>query len=507
MPEDIPLTLRYMGFKGYQTLTPLNDTQHVNMSITDLDRAQGLQLFDHVLEDQGARLASVLRTIKCSPLLASLFIVLTRHKTKLGNAMFGAHQSSFCTVFYQPSRVVLPRVIPLHATNTSNDTNNTSLDLFLADCPAQVNLPLAKKLCQLFPNAIRSLDLAGADHLTDEAIYVFANSCQRLAHVNLSKCPKISEQSVEYLLETKPGLKSLLLDSCTQFTDTLVASIAKFGMALEHLALWHTVSDKSLQQLSKCLNLKHLQLINNHVISDKALAKLLKRLDLVSLNIDGCHSVNSNKTFAATIGPLTCEALTGHVHLTALSIRAVVGITDDTLTPVIEACPSLVVLMADDCPNIGKQTVHAFGDTLTPVKALSLRRTTGWSDVNDTALTKLFLAFDKPRADWSEIATKKNERKGRAATIARSSLKKKNRPALKIAASPGSAVQFASGAPNMEILDLYRCNKLTDASISKIAAHDQIWQSLRVLDLSYCAQITDQGLMQLSKCSLLEDLR
>ena len=184
------------------------------------------------------------------------------------------------------------------------------------------------------------------------------------------------------------------------------------------------------------------------------------------------------------------------------SIMEFARVGTSTMTPVIEACPSLAVLIADDCPNIGKQTVQMFGDTLTPVKALSLRRTTGWSDVDDEALTKLFLALDKPRATWSDLV--KHDHKGRATTIGRTSLKKKHRPPLKLA----NALQFNDRSPpNMEILDLYRSNKLTDASIAKIATHDRIWQSLRVLDLSYCAQITDQGLMQLSKCRLLEDLR
>jgi hypothetical protein len=57
----------------------------------------------------------------------------------------------------------------------------------------------------------------------------------------------------------------------------------------------------------------------------------------------------------------------------------------------------------------------------------------------------------------------------------------------------------------IQILDLYRCTKLTNKSLSEIAL--KCADSIRILDLSYCLQITDSSVACLAKCRFLEDLR
>lgn len=57
----------------------------------------------------------------------------------------------------------------------------------------------------------------------------------------------------------------------------------------------------------------------------------------------------------------------------------------------------------------------------------------------------------------------------------------------------------------IQILDFYRCTKLTDKSLSEVALNCA--SSLRILDLSYCPQLSDSSVALLANCKLLEDLR
>jgi len=56
----------------------------------------------------------------------------------------------------------------------------------------------------------------------------------------------------------------------------------------------------------------------------------------------------------------------------------------------------------------------------------------------------------------------------------------------------------------LEFLDLSRCSNIKDRSLEALCKNCA--ESLRVIDISYCQHLTDNGVRALSMCLSLEDL-
>jgi hypothetical protein len=116
-----------------------------------------------------------------------------------------------------------------------------------------------------------------------------------------------------------------------------------------------------------------------------------------------------------------------------------------------------------------------------------------------------------------ENSTRSNEQLNKVKTITQNSKEEKNnensvknKESLIQNAKEEDSIKVEASNVNrtpttIQILDFYRCTKLTDKSLSEVAL--KCASSLRILDLSYCPQLSDSSVALLANCRLLEDLR
>lgn len=299
--------VQFIGLKGYQ----VKDTPHPSVrasetthrEITSMSESQGealpipkesiepltdpqalvqthLPLFHNILESQGAKFASLLRLLKCSPLLEALFVVFTWHRMQQTAMSSTPSEDRFVSLYryiehtafndvvvyfplYNNSRLRIPAIgsldnigpefaspsnIPSSSSTASSVTSN-KLNLGclrtvkFVNCSPQVNVSILKRLkYYMVTRSVTSLDLSGSTHLTDGGVLALT-LLPNLSQLSLQFCPKITDHAIAVLLEKKPTLRSLFLTGCEQLTNNVVLSISRLGVSLEVLALSNVLSE------------------------------------------------------------------------------------------------------------------------------------------------------------------------------------------------------------------------------------------------------------------------
>lgn len=167
--------------------------------------------------------------------------------------------------------------------------------------------------------ALRVLSLSMCTQLNDTAISHLVQIAPRVRHLNISKCPLITDKSVGLIAQTyNHGLHYLHLGHCIKITDCAIAFIVE------------SCSRLTFFDAANCANL-----------TDASLAFLAKLPRLRRIGVVKCNEIGAAGVMALSVRPEGVETSSPieRLHLSYCS-----SISIQSIKMVLDACPRLVHL-------------------------------------------------------------------------------------------------------------------------------------------------------------------
>lgn len=168
-------------------------------------------------------------------------------------------------------------------------------------------------------DTLRALSLSMCAQLNDTAIAHLVQIAPRVRHLNISKCPLITDKAVGLIAQTyNHGLHYLHLGHCIKITDCAVAFIAE------------SCSRLTFFDAANCANL-----------TDASLAFLAKMPRLRRIGVVKCNEIGAAGVMALSVRPEGAETSSPieRLHLSYCS-----SISIQSIKMVLDACPRLVHL-------------------------------------------------------------------------------------------------------------------------------------------------------------------
>lgn len=128
---------------------------------------------------------------------------------------------------------------------------------------------------------LQALDISGCTQITDEAILKILNYCPNLTDLNLERCFKLTQKSIEALVKAPIKLTAIHFEELQDLTDEHVGIIGKrFGKELHTISIkyCYKITDKSANLLvDTCSNLKVICLFGSPLLTSKILHTLYSK--------------------------------------------------------------------------------------------------------------------------------------------------------------------------------------------------------------------------------------
>jgi len=162
---------------------------------------------------------------------------------------------------------------------------------------ANLDLTFSKEVLSL-----TSLNLSLCKELSDSSLTRIALKCPNLENIDLAGCSKITNGGLRFLSWNLSKLKTLNLRSCRQVSDAGIANLCGMddlpnpaSLSLQSLSLQdcQKLSDDSLRYISqKMPNLKSINLSFCVSVTDTGLKSLAKIASLEEINLRSCDNVS-----------------------------------------------------------------------------------------------------------------------------------------------------------------------------------------------------------------------
>lgn len=182
--------------------------------------------------------------------------------------------------------------------------------------------------------SLLALDITGLDQVTDKTMVTVADNCLRLQGLNITGCKKITDMSVVAIAKTCRHLKRLKFNGCAQLTDTSIMTVAAHSTHLLEIDL-HGLSNVEgpsiTALLTSCPHLREVRLAHCTKLSDDAFTSLPSALEM----------------------PFTLDALR------ILDLTDCNDLGDKGVERIIDACPRLRNLILAKCRAITDRAVLA----------------------------------------------------------------------------------------------------------------------------------------------------
>lgn len=150
------------------------------------------------------------------------------------------------------------------------------------------------KFVTMFPS-IKELDLSSCQ-ITDDSLVRIAEAYPDLKGINLSQCLQVSDRGVSILAKKCPQLEVIKLNDCYKITDEGLTNVINFSQHLKSLSLADCTLVKGtwIKQLGlNCPNLQSLNLNNCYEIVDQALIEISPLLQLKEIILTSCHKLSN----------------------------------------------------------------------------------------------------------------------------------------------------------------------------------------------------------------------
>jgi F-box and leucine-rich repeat protein GRR1 len=289
--------------------------------------------------------------------------------------------------------------------------------------------------------SLLALDITGLDQVTDVTMLTVADHCLRLQGLNITGCKKISDASIVALAKTCRHVKRLKFNACAQLTDTAIMTIAAHSTHLLEIDLHalHNIESPSVTALlTSCPHLREVRLAHCTRITDAAF------LDIPS----------------PPEAPLTLDALR------ILDLTDCNELGDKGVERIIEACPRLRNLILAKCRHITDRAVLAITRLGKNLHYIHLGHCQRITDMSVEALAK-----SCNRIRYIDLACCSN--------------------------LTDQSVTRLAGLPKLKRIGLVKCAEITDRSIYALAMGD-VQKGKRVggtsvlerVHLSYCTLLT-----------------
>jgi|GEM_PF-5638831 hypothetical protein len=259
-----------------------------------------------------------------------------------------------------------------------------------------------------------------------------------------------------------------------------------------------------------CRPLKILHLSSCTHVTDKGLKTLLQLGTIHSLSITSCPQITN----------ATLEEIASHLkNLETLELSDMSHLSDYALSMVLASCPKLTNLSIDQCEGFGDQALFAISLFGKNIHSLRISANSGFTEQGFTYLPKNLQTLNissSPQLSngicQNLISTSRHLTYFDASFCSRLSC-----PIAEIGPHPSIRILNLRGCPledsSIEIA-AKRCRSLTHLYLAYSSITDKSLQSLaantpklKVLDLSRCTKLTDDGVQKIVQfCPLLQQL-
>ncbi|KAI9364932.1 hypothetical protein DFJ73DRAFT_927112 [Zopfochytrium polystomum] len=218
--------------------------------------------------------------------------------------------------------------------------------------------------------ALALLDLSENLRITDVGVAAIATACRRLEDLSVKGCALVSDAAAQMLV-APPALRHLNLGLCGRVTDASVARLLALSAGDGDGGGEGTPGRLSTLKVSGCFNL-----------TDAALMPVVTQLhqqqqqqqqheqqqqprpttSLTQLCFSGCHRLTSRALSSLfRVSP----------HLTAVNLYSCYGVTDAAVRALVEGCPRLRSLVLSKCP-VSDRAAVAIAERCSSLQALYL---------------------------------------------------------------------------------------------------------------------------------------
>lgn len=175
-----------------------------------------------------------------------------------------------------------------------------------------------------FPPLLTHLNLSGLKHITDAALVPLLRRCTNLTHLDLTRCEGIRDEALRTVGQSCPRLRTLLLYATPAPTDAAFEAMAP---GVPHLT--------------------HVDLTGMKFVTDKAIAALATHCKQIeTLGLQWVTPLTDQSLVAMGEAPLAC--------LRNLSVHGNIHITQQGIEALAKGCPELRQLDINGAKNLGK---------------------------------------------------------------------------------------------------------------------------------------------------------
>lgn len=289
--------------------------------------------------------------------------------------------------------------------------------------------------------SLLALDVTGLDQLTDKTMMSVADNCLRLQGLNVTGCKKLTDASIVAIARNCRHLKRLKFNNCAQLTDVSIMTVAANSTHLLEIDLYglqNLESPSVTALITSCLHLREMRLAHCVRINDSAFLDIPSEPDM----------------------PMALESLR------ILDLTDCVELGDKGVEKIIQACPRLRNLILAKCRQITDRGVFAITKLGKNLHYIHLGHCARITDVSVEALAK-----SCNRIRYIDLACCSN-------------------------LTDNSVMKLAS-LPKLKRIGLVKCAGITDRSIYSLAVGEvrngRKVHGMSVLErvhLSYCTLLT-----------------
>lgn len=316
-----------------------------------------------------------------------------------------------------------------------------------------------------YQDLVKRLNMSTLSHQVSDGTLIGMTQCNRIERLTLTNCTKLTDVSLQPLVDHNRSLLALDVTGLDQLTDVTMMTVADNCLRLQGLNITgcKKITDSSITAIAKnCRHLKRLKFNGCSQLTDVSLLTIAAHSTHL-LEID-CHALTNIESPSITALFTSCPHLreVRLAHCVKLTDAAFLDIPYNIDMPYI--FDSLRILDLTDCNEIGDKGVERIIETCPRLRNLILAKCRQLTDRAVLAITKLGKNLHYIHLGHCQRITDL------------------------------SVEALAKACNRIRYIDLACCSNLTDNSITKLAGLPK----LKRIGLVKCAGITDRSIHALA---------
>ncbi|KAL5116858.1 SCF ubiquitin ligase complex subunit [Pleosporales sp. CAS-2024a] len=287
-----------------------------------------------------------------------------------------------------------------------------------------------------YHSLIKRLNLSALGNEVSDGTLGPLSVCKRVERLTLTNCTKLTDLSLEAMLDANTSLLALDVTSLDSLTDRTMLALANNAVRLQGLNITNCrkITDKSLEQVAKsCRHLKRLKL-------------------------NGCSQLTDRSIIAFA---LHCR------YILEIDLHDCKNLADESITTLIIECPQLRELRLAHCWRITDQAFLRLPSDAS-YESLRILDLTDCGELQDAGVQKIVHAA--PRLRNLVLAKCRN-------------------------ITDRAVLAITRLGKNLHYIHLGHCSRITDVGVAQLV---KLCNRIRYIDLACCTSLTDNSVMQLA---------